>query len=189
MKRILKSRKGLSTVVTTLIILVVSVLLATVVTFYAINIATTRMQSEDLKISMQHIWANSSMHQAAFVVTNVGGRDVLLDKITVRGQASNWTDVYYWKLTGSLTHDLNFSNVVNSTAPYPSSVTIPIESTPRPFTQAQASIAVTSGTTLIVYLRSPDSISVRDIGVTTGLTIHSANAMYPKDATVEYIPI
>ena len=36
----LRNRKALSTVVTTLIILVVSALLATIITFYAINIIT-----------------------------------------------------------------------------------------------------------------------------------------------------
>jgi len=44
MRGLLKSKKGLSTVVTTLIILVVSVLLATVVTYYAINMTTTRVK-------------------------------------------------------------------------------------------------------------------------------------------------
>jgi hypothetical protein len=110
MNNILKNKKALSTVVTTLIILVVSVLLATVVTFYAINVTTTRMESEDLKVTKHHLWTNSSLAQAAFVLTNVGGRDVLLDKITVRDQEEPWSDVYYWKGTAP-THDLNFSDV------------------------------------------------------------------------------
>jgi hypothetical protein len=45
---LLKNKKGLSVIVTRLIILVVSVLLATVVTFYAINVTTTRVQEESL---------------------------------------------------------------------------------------------------------------------------------------------
>jgi len=60
MKQVLKNRKGLSTVVTTLIILVVSVLLATVVTFYAINVTTTRVQEESLQLFKQHIWHNGT---------------------------------------------------------------------------------------------------------------------------------
>ena len=50
MKSLLKSRKGLSTVVTTLIILVVSVLLATTVTFYAVNVTTTRVEEESIQV-------------------------------------------------------------------------------------------------------------------------------------------
>jgi len=58
--RLLKNKKGLSVVVTTLIILVVSVLLATVVTFYAINVTTTRVQEESLHLTKQHIWYNTT---------------------------------------------------------------------------------------------------------------------------------
>ena len=46
MTKLMKNRKALSTVVTTLIILVVSVLLAGVVTYYAINVTSTRVQEE-----------------------------------------------------------------------------------------------------------------------------------------------
>ena len=85
---LLKNKKGLSVVVTTLIILVVSVLLATVVTFYAINVTTTRVQEESLFLTKQHVWFNTtgSWAQAAIVIVNTGGKDVVLDKISVRGQ-------------------------------------------------------------------------------------------------------
>jgi len=183
MNRVLKDKKALSTVVTTLIILVVSVLLATVVTFYAINITTTRLESEDLKITKHHIWADASNAQAAFVLTNVGGRDILLDKITVRDRESPWTTVYYWKANVSVTYDLNYTtDPLNGTW-----ANITIQNIPANFTQAQNDIAVPSGTTLVVYIRNPDSISVSDIGVTTRITIHSANAMYSKECNVEYI--
>ncbi|MGC8999280.1 MAG: hypothetical protein ACP5JW_07865 [Candidatus Bathyarchaeia archaeon] len=49
--RLLRNVRGLSVVVTTLMILVVSVLLATIVTFYAINVVTTRVQEESLHLS------------------------------------------------------------------------------------------------------------------------------------------
>ena len=74
MKTLLKSKKGLSTVVTTLIILVVSVLLATVVTFYAINVTTTRVQEESIQITKLHLWHNgTTFSEAAFLVVNTGG--------------------------------------------------------------------------------------------------------------------
>lgn len=184
MKRLLKSKKGLSTVVTTLMILVVSVLLATVVTFYAINLATTRMETEDLGITKQHIWADASGAQAAFVLTNVGGRDVLLDKITVRDQESPWNTVYYWKANVSVTHDLNYT----TTALTSSTALIEVESVNRTFTQAPNDIALPSGTTLVIYIDSPDSITVSDVGISTRITIHSANAMHPKDLNIEFVP-
>ncbi|MEM4704126.1 MAG: hypothetical protein QXJ02_03575, partial [Candidatus Bathyarchaeia archaeon] len=60
MKNVLKNKNALSTVVTTLIILVVSVLLATVVTFYTVNITTNRTQQESLYMSKLHVWYNTT---------------------------------------------------------------------------------------------------------------------------------
>jgi len=190
MNRILKNKKALSTVVTTLIILVVSVLLATVVTFYAINITTTRLESEDLKITKHHIWTNSTEAQAAFVLTNVGGRDVLLDKITVRDQACDWDNVYYWFADIAISSDLVYDDRINATTPV-SGETFDVSwngTGTETFTEASDDIAVPSGSVLVIYIRSPDSITVSDIGVTTRITIHSANAMYSKECNVEYIP-
>jgi len=190
MNRILKNKKALSTVVTTLIILVVAVLLATVVTYYAINITTTRLESEDLKITKHHIWANSSEAQAAFVLTNVGGRDVLLDKITVRDQETDWSDVYYWFAGFAISTDLAYDQRINQTIPNAGetfSINWNGTGTTEDFAEATNDIAVPSGSTLIIYVRSPDSIGVGDIGVTTRITIHSANAMYSKECNVEYI--
>ncbi len=58
--RLLKNRMALSTVVTTLIILVISVLLASVVTYFAINVVSTRVQEESLALTKQHIWYNAT---------------------------------------------------------------------------------------------------------------------------------
>src|SRR3972149_8344592 len=109
MKKFKNGRKGLSTVVTTLIILVVAVLLATVVTFYAINVVTTRVQEENLQIYKQHIWQNgTTFAEGAFLVVNTGGRDVVMDKISVRGQESLWTTVYYSKTQNAISPDLYY---------------------------------------------------------------------------------
>ncbi len=78
---------ALSTVVTTLIILVVSVLLAGVVTYFAINVTSTRVQEESLIVTQEHIWVdNAGAAVGAIMITNTGGRDVVINKITVRGQ-------------------------------------------------------------------------------------------------------
>ena len=92
MRNILKNRMALSTVVTTLIILVVSVLLAGVVTYFAINVTSTRVQEESLQLTKLHVWCpeNSSLSaEAAFLIINTGGRDVVINKITVRGQSAD----------------------------------------------------------------------------------------------------
>ena len=96
--KLLKNKAALSTVVTTLIILVISVLLASVVTYFAINVVSTRVQEESLSLSDAHIWINPvaaagspTYSQASVKVINTGGRDVVISKIEVRGQNSAWT--------------------------------------------------------------------------------------------------
>ncbi len=173
MKSLLKSKKGLSTVVTTLIILVVSVLLATVVTYYAINMTTTRVQEENLKVTKGHIWANSSVAQAAFVLVNIGGRDTLIDKIQVRGQDIPWiaTEVFYNRTSAAPTVDLEY--VADPGAD------------PTTWVGAVDDLSLKSGECLIIYLTNPGTISVADIGTTCSMTVFTASAQYKVEVNVQ----
>ncbi len=170
MKQVLKSRKGLSTVVTTLIILVVSVLLATVVTFYAINVTTTRVQEENLRITKAHIWVNSTVAQAAFVISNIGGRDTLIDKIQVRGQDIPWnaSAVSYNRTTVTSTADLDYIADPSAT-----------------MTGADADLSLKSGECLIMYIEDPGTISVKDVGTTCAITVFTASAQYKIEVNVQ----
>jgi hypothetical protein len=184
MKQFIKSRKGLSTVVTTLIILVVAVLLATVVTFYAINVTTTRVQEESLQIYKQHIWHNGTTYaEGAFLVINTGGRDLVIDKIAVRGQESAWTTVYYNKTQDAISADLTYITPNANGTLLGKSITL--GSTSYTLTQASDDLILKSGYSMIIYITNPDSISVSDIGVTVGFTAFTANAQYYKETNVE----
>ena len=181
---LLKNRKALSTVVTTLIILVVSVLLATVVTFYAINVTTTRVQEESLFLTKQHVWYNTtgSWAQGAIVIVNTGGKDVVLDKITVRGQECPWTNVYYWRTnTVTISTDL----AVTPTELTGTSFNITVQGATRNFTQASNDQTLMSGYTMVVYIKNPDSIALNDVGITVGITMFTSNAQYYKETNVE----
>ena len=182
--RLLKNKKALSTVVTTLIILVVSVLLATVVTFYAINVTTTRVQEESLFLTKQHVWYNTTgdWAEGALVIVNTGGKDVVLDKITVRGQEVPWAHVYYWRTnTVTVSKDLT----VTSTELTGSSVNITVQDETRNFTQASEDLTLISGYTMVVYIKNPDSIALNDVGITVGITVFTSNAQYYKEVNVE----
>jgi hypothetical protein len=170
MRSLLKGKKGLSTVVTTLIILVVSVLLATVVTYYAINMTTTRVQEENLRITKGHIWANSSVAQAAFVIVNIGGRDTLIDKLQVRGQDIAWdnTTVFYARLDEAPHTDLPF-----------------VSNPSTNMTGADNDLSLKSGQCLVIYIVDPGTISVEDIGVTCSMTVFTASAQYKVEVNVE----
>jgi len=181
---LLKNKKGLSVVVTTLIILVVSVLLATVVTFYAINVTTTRVQEESLFLTKQHVWFNTtgSWAQAAIVIVNTGGKDVVLDKISVRGQESPWGDVYYWRTSNvTISNDLE----VTSTNITGANFNITIQGVTRTFQQATDDLTLKSGWTMVVYVMNPDSVALNDVGITVGITAFTSNAQYYKETNIE----
>jgi hypothetical protein len=182
--RLLNSRKGLSVVVTTLIILVVSVLLATVVTFYAINVTTTRVQEESIQVYKLHTWHNgTTFAETSFLIINTGGRDLVIDKIAVRGQESSWTNVYYNKTTDTINNDLPFITPNGDSTLIGKNVTI--GSNTYELTQAVDDLILKSGWSMILYITNPDHISVSDIGVTVGITVFTANAQYYKEANVE----
>ena len=181
MRNILRNRLALSTVVTTLIILVVSVLLAGVVTYFAINVTSTRVQEESLQVSNQHIWvASDGTVQGAIMVTNTGGRDVVISKIAVRGQTSAWTNVFYALANKTLdataiTTDLAYvTGLANNT-----DVGLTANAT-----LATGNLVLASGSTIVVYIDSPDSITINDIGLTVAFTVFTSQAMYYKETNV-----
>jgi len=178
----ISNEKALSTVVTTLIILVVSVLLAGVVTMYAINITSTRTQQEDLRLSKQAVWvyANGTAF-AAVAIDNVGGRDVVIDKVQVRGVEANWSTVRYLRLSSAFTTSLNCPNAdIN----WSNSFTYTGTSS-GVFSTPSNDIPLASGDTLVLYITSPDSISTNDIGTTVGITVFTENAQYYVECNVK----
>ncbi len=184
--KLLKNKKALSTVVTTLIILVVSVLLASVVTFYAINVTTTRVQEESLFLTKPHVWYNTtgSWAEAAIVIVNTGGKDVVLDKITVRGQECPWTNVYYWRTnTEVISSDLNVTSIELTGTTFNMSATF--DYTTDEFNQTTDDLTLKSGYTMVVYIKDPDSIALNDVGLTVGVTVFTSNAQYYKEVNVQ----
>jgi hypothetical protein len=185
MRSILKNRIALSTVVTTLIILVVSVLLATIVTFYAINVTTNRTQQESLYMSKLHVWYNTTSPgwaQAAFSLINTGGRDVVLDKITARSQTSDWGNVYYWRVNNvTVTIDLIVTPTQLTGATYDHTV----QNATRTMTQATDDITLKSGWTIVIYVNSPDSVGQNDVGTPVEVAVYTANAHWTQECHVE----
>ncbi|MCD6263046.1 hypothetical protein J7L60_01365 [Candidatus Bathyarchaeota archaeon] len=160
--------------VTTLIILVVSVLLAGVVTYYATNITMTRTEQEDVVIQYAHVWVNSTgTAEAAFYLKNVGGRDILIDKITIRGVEAEWSSVYY--NTSSRDSDLvwiSHEDLGNSTV--------------SGLSAASDDLPVESGGTRIIYIKNPDNIALADVGTTVTITVFTAEGQWIVEVNVEY---
>jgi hypothetical protein len=179
MKNLLKNRWALSTVVTTLIILVVSVLLAGVVTYFAINVTSTRVQEESLALTKQHVYYSSSGNLATLLIINTGGRDVVLDKISVRGQAVTWgSDVIYGTTNGSISSDLEFNSEIAAGEYQIGSVNVTLAA-------ATDDVTLRSGYSMVIFIKNPDSITINDIGLTVAITVFTSQAMYYKETNVE----
>lgn len=181
LSRFARSRWALSTVVTTLIIIVISVLLAGVVTYFAINVTSTRVQEESLALTKQHVWYDEAngKAQAAIMVINAGGRDVVIDKLTVRGQACDWSKVFYAVTGDSISGDLFYNTTLVDGG------SISVGGSSREFKQATGDLTLQSGKTLIIYMSNPDSISVNDVGLTVSVNIFTSQSMYYKETNVQ----
>jgi hypothetical protein len=201
--KLLKNRRALSTVVTTLIILVVSVLLASVVTYFAINMVSTRTQEENLFLTKQHIWFNPDTDsgdparcQASLMIANTGGRDVVIDKITVRGQECAWNNdddgkfVIYCITNEPPSEDMTFQPTIAAPGGDDSQdLTFTDGGTEYTFLFADTDIILPSSYSLLVYIVNPDSISINDVGLTVSLSLFTAQSTYYKEANVQaYVP-
>jgi len=158
MKTKLDNRKGLSTVITTLIILVVAVLLAGVVTYYATNVVMTRTTQEEVRIRKPHIWVQEGDNAyAALIVQNLGGRDVLIDKLAIRGVDCPWGSENVAILSDVIAQGdgaINtFSGSLDKTSIIPGSVTITDGSaTPQVLTDDGEGLLTGAGTGTINYV-------------------------------------
>jgi hypothetical protein len=174
-------------------------LLASIVTYFAINVVSTRVQEESLHVSKAHIWHNatatagtSAYCVASLMVINTGGRDVVLNTIAVRGQQSPWNAsssssqkfVAYCTTTDPISGDLNYVPNFNYTGGTNYDT---IGSTQYNFTVANSDLILKSGSTMLLYVINPDSISVNDVGLTVGITLHTAQAIYYRETNIQAV--
>jgi len=171
---------GARAVVSTLILLVEAVLLAGSVTYFATNVVSTRSQVEDVQVSFEHVWVNSTGAVGAFKIKNLGGRDLLLNKIMVRGVESSWSDVYLYRVPSgtSVTSDLTVVSYASLTG-----ATVEIGS--YNYTQASGDVPLPSGGALLVYIKDPDNVQVDDIGTAIEMAVQTSRAQYISVCNVE----
>jgi len=176
----MRNKRALSEVVSTLILLVVTILLAGVVTYYATNVTTVRTETEEVRVSKAHIWVNSTGAVGAFKVQNLGGKDILFDKISIRGVEESWSDVYYFRVPSgdSIEADLNRTDYSNLSG---TNCTIDGEI----YNQSIADLPLISGGEIFVYVSGPDNVQMDDIGTTVSIAISTANAQYITECNVE----
>jgi hypothetical protein len=165
------------------------VLLAGVVTYFAINVVSTSVQQESLNLQYQHVWFSTKdqMAEAAIMITNTGGRDVVLQTVAVRGQSVAAADIFYFPVTtiGDLSYISQSPSTINATTPVPTGY-----GATGDFLNT-ATITLTSGHTIAVYMRgsttAPGSVTVNDVGLTIAISIFTAQATYIKETNVNAV--
>jgi len=174
-------KRGLSEVVSTLIMLVVAVLLAAIVTYYATNITMTRTTTEDARVSKYHIWVNASGSMGAFKLQNLGGKDILIDKVVIRGVSCDWLDVAYYRVQDEdVTGDFNLTwDGSNFNA------TIGIIPAANWNTLGDSDIPMRSGETILFSVANPTNIGLDDIGTPISITVFTNNAQWIIETNVE----
>ena len=204
-QRLLKNKYALSTVVTTLIILVISVLLASVVTYFAINVVSTRVQEESLALTATHIWLNpgaapgdADYSMASVMVINTGGRDVVINKVAVRGQDCAWAStgqfIVYSITNEPVQTDMYFQpTMAAGVSPATQNFTLnpdEVGGHEYEFQYSTTNLVLRSGYTMLIYIINPDRITINDIGLTVSVTLYTAQAMYYREANVQaYSPV
>ena len=166
--------------VSTFILLVMAVLLTTVVAYYATNVTMTRTEMEEVRLTDDHIWVNISGAVGALKLQNLGGRDLLIDKFSVRGEDSEWSDIYCYRVPSGTVIEGSL-NITSYASLAGSSVIIDSKN----YTQANADIPLISGGELLVYVKSPDNIQQDDIGTTVSISVTTNNAQYNNECNVE----
>jgi len=175
----MRKSKALSEVVSTLILLVVAVLLAAVATYYATNITMTRTENEQISFSKAHIWVNSTGAIGAFKLQNLGGKDILIDKIAVRGVEQAWADVFIYRVPAgtSVTDDFTVCNYTAMTGTWSHGG--------YSYSAVSADVPLVSGGELLVFIKDPDNVQVDDIGTAISMSVYTNNANYITEVNVE----
>ncbi len=189
MQKLTSNKKGLSQVITTLIILVVAVLLTGVVTYYSTNVTMVRTTQEEVRIRKPHIWVEEGGNAyAALMIQNTGGRDVLVDKLTIRGVEAPWGDAtvvvqYYKVLTGDDV-GADFAVMKNATDYYFGQIgTVPTNASF--WTNSTGDMPLKSSNSLLIFVKNPPNIALYDVGTTISMAVYTSNAQWIVETVVE----
>ncbi len=201
MKTKLSKRRAISTVLTTVIILVSSVVLASGVVLYGTSLFQSGTQQESIAASGIKLWvhteATEGMAWGAAKVRNVGDKIVSVDKIQIRGNDVPFSQWYPDTSVNSTTFQqaLNFTgwettggNLANSTGICAGeNLQIRIFSAGDVCANvASGPVSLSPGQAGIIYFKLTNgTITSLDSGLSTSVNIFAGKAGAPQTVTVE----
>ena len=190
MQKLARNNKGLSQVITTLIILVVAVLLTGVVTYYATNVTMVRTTQEEVRVRKAHIWVEEGdAAYAAILIQNIGGRDILVDKLLIRGVEAPWTGdptvvVQYYKVLTSDDVGADFAVMKNASDVYFGQIgSVPADASF--WANTTGDMPLKSSNSLLLFVKNPPNIALYDVGTTISMAVYTTNAQWIVETVVE----
>lgn len=181
-----QKRRGIGTVITTLIILIASVVLGAGVIFFGGSLFQTNTESESVQVSNAHAWSGNTPgaadSQAAFVVKNTGGKVVSINSVSLRGTpipVSGW----YYNATQSLMTVQNTQTELAFDADG-TLTSVALASGTVPFSVATGPISLKQGETAILYIQNPANIGPTDIGISYTMNIQAGKATAVQSVSV-----
>lgn len=172
----LKKRRGLSEVVSTLMLVTFGMMFAVILAGFATNVTRSQLKQttrEQLEVSKKHVWMNETSDEGvvAFKLENLGLNEVAIKVIDVAGHEIDWPDVYFYTVPENETvlRDLNQTSYSNL-----SGETTTVDE--REYTMATEGLAMSSKTEIIFYIRGPSNLSADTINqpiIVIFLTAHA----------------
>ena len=116
----------------------------------------------------------------AFSLRNVGGKDLVITKILIRGSPVPWSNVFYFRTKLELMGALKCPNETHSWRMFSYA-----EGEVGNFKRTDNTLTLNSGYTLILYIKNPPNLNVKDVGRSLVITISSVNSRYFFECTVK----
>ena len=212
MKTKLSKNRGLSTVLTTVIILVASVVLGSGVVLYGASLFQGGTQQESMAVSGVKVWVHSTdangIAIGAAKIRNTGDKVISVDKIQIRGtdvpftqwfadttvssatfqQSLNHTGWAAASGTGSMAREVNTPVCAAGSDFISVDVAGPTESTTPGVCADPATgpIALTPGQSAIIYFKLTNgTLTSLDSGVSTTVNIFAGKTGSPESVTVQ----
>ena len=208
MKTKLRRRLGISTVITTIIILVASVVLAASIVLYSGSLIQSQTAIEGITISGVKLFVHDNADSTApdglawgaFGVRNSGDKVVSLDKISIRGNDVGFSNWYSNKTVTDGTFDSVYTfpgwlgttgSLVQETASVTcegAGSTVQVAVDPVGFCAGaqSGSLSLDIGERAVIYFKMGNgTLTPTDAGATTTISIFAGNAGAPLSITVK----
>ncbi len=142
-----------------------------------------------MRIRKAHIWVEEGGNAyAALMIQNTGGRDVLVDKLLVRGVEAPWGDTtvvaQYYAVLGADDVSSDFAVMKNATDYYFGQIgSVPANASF--WTNTTGDMPLKSSNSLLIFVKNPPNIALYDVGTTISMAVYTTNAQWIVETIVE----